>query len=92
MIDLIQERLSAYKAALFQWGPWAHQKIDLTIDWLKRELIMKAARIDWPSAADDVRHLRPLEQHSLSLWNEKFFTNKIQKLNVLTHLNPDKLH
>jgi hypothetical protein len=77
--------LSHLQAALFQWGPWTHQKIDLTIDWLKHELALKAAHIDWPSAADDVRQfLRPLEQHSLSLWNEKFFTNKIQKLNFLT--------
>lgn len=73
---------SHLQAALFQWGPWAHKKIDLTLDWLKHELMLKAVQIDWPSAADDVRQfLKPLEQHSLSLWNEKFFANKIGKLN-----------
>lgn len=69
------------QAALFQWGPWAHQKIDLDIEWLKHELTRKAARIDWPAAADDVRRfLRPVEQHSLSLWDVNFFTYKIERL------------
>jgi len=78
----VQANLAHLQAALFQWGPWVHQKIDLNIEWLKRELTRKAARIDWPAAADDVRRfLRPLEQHSLSLWNEKFFTHKIERLN-----------
>ncbi len=79
----VQANLAHLQAALFQWGPWAHQKIDLNIEWLKHELTRKAARIDWPAAADDVRRfLRPLEQHSLGLWNEKFFTHKIERLNL----------
>lgn len=74
----VQINLAHLQAALFQWGPWANQNIDFNIEWLKHELIRKATRIDWPAAADDVRRfLRPLEQHSLSLWNEKFFTHKI---------------
>ena len=77
----VQVNLAHLQAALFQWGPWAHQKINLNIEWLKHELTQKAARIDWPAAADDVRRfLRPLEQHSLSLWNENFFTHKIERL------------
>lgn len=77
----VQANLAHLQAALFQWGPWAHQKIDFNIEWLKHELTRKAARIDWPAAADDVRRfLRPLEQHSLGLWNEKFFTHKIERL------------
>lgn len=77
----VQVNLAHLHAALFQRGPWAHQKINLNLEWLKHELTQKAARIDWPAAADDVRRfLRPLEQHSLSLWNEKFFTHKIERL------------
>jgi len=78
----VQANLAHLRAALFQWGPWAHQKIDFDMEWVKRELNRKAASIDWRAAADDVRRfLRPLEQHSLSLWNEKFFTHKIERLN-----------
>ena len=77
----VQANLAHLQAALFQWGPWAHQKINFNIEWLKRELTRKAAHIDWPAAADDVQlFLRPLEQPGLRLWNEKFFTHKIEKL------------
>jgi len=55
----------------------------IDIEWLKHELIRKVVSIDWPAAADDVRRfIRPMEQHGLSLWNEKFFTHKIEKLNT----------
>ncbi|MCD4719601.1 MAG: nucleotidyl transferase AbiEii/AbiGii toxin family protein [Desulfobacula sp.] len=76
-----QVNLPHLHAALFQWGPWANQKIDLNIKWLKHHLTQKAARIDWQTAAIDVqRFLRPSEQHSLSLWSKKFFMHKIEKL------------
>jgi len=79
----VQANLAHLQAALFQWGPWAHQKNDLNRDWLKRELNRKVALIDWQAAADDVRlFLRQIEQHSLSLWNKKFFTHKIEKLKL----------
>jgi predicted nucleotidyltransferase component of viral defense system len=68
-------------AALVQWGPWANKKIDLNIKWLKHELTRKAYSIDWQTAATDVqRFLIPSEQHSLSLWSEKFFVHKIKNL------------
>ena len=76
-----QANLPHLQAALFQWGPWAHKKIDLDIDWLNNELTQKAASIDWKAAAEDVhRFLKPIEQHSLNLWSEKFFVHKIEKL------------
>ncbi len=68
-------------AALVQWGPWANQKIDLNVKWLKHELIRKASSIEWQAAAADVqRFLGPSEQHSLRLWGEKFFVHKIETL------------
>jgi len=77
-----QVNLAHLQAALFQWGPWAHQKNDFNIDWLKHELTRKVVSIDWQDAAADVqRFLRQIEQHSLSLWSEKFFVHKIEKLN-----------
>lgn len=73
-------------AALVQWGPWANQKIDLNLKWLKHELTRKASNIEWQAAAADVqRFLRPSEQHGLRLWSEKFFVHKIETL--LKNLN-----
>jgi hypothetical protein len=68
-------------AALVQWGPWANQKIDLNLQWLKHELTRKASNIEWQAAAADVQmFLRPSEQHGLRLWSEKFFVHKIETL------------
>ena len=76
-----QVNLPHLRAALVQWGPWANQKIDLNLKWLKRELIQKASSIEWQSAAADVQpFLRPSEQHGLRLWSEKFFVHKIEDL------------
>jgi len=76
-----QVNLPHLRAALVQWGPWANQKIDLNLQWLKRELIQKASSIEWQSAATDVQpFLRPSEQHGLRLWSEKFFVHKIEDL------------
>lgn len=73
--------LAHLQAALFQWGPWAQQKIDFNIEWLQNELSRKAVSIDWQGAAADVhRFLKPIEQHSLTLWNKKFFIHKIKRL------------
>ncbi len=69
------------QAALFQSGPWSDRKIDFDINWLKNELTQKAGTLNFNDAANDVkRFLKPVEQHSLSLWSEKFFVNKIEKL------------
>ena len=77
----VQINIPHLHAALFQWGPWANQKINFNIEWLKTNLIRKVALIDWHVAANDVQQfLKPLEQHSLSLWSEKFFLHKIEKL------------
>ena len=76
-----QVNLPHLQAALFQWGPWANHTIDIDITWLKHELTKKVGSIDFQVAADDVhRFLNPSEQHSLSLWSEKFFVHKIEKL------------
>ncbi len=76
-----QVNLPHLQAALSQWGPWVNHKIDLDIIWLKHELTKKTEHIDFQTAANDVqRFLKPSEQHSLSLWNEKFFLHKIEKL------------
>ncbi len=73
--------LAHLQDALFQWGPWADQKIDFNVEWLKHELTHKVINIDWQAATADVqRFLKPMEQHNLTLWSNKFFMHKIKQL------------
>jgi len=44
-------------------------------------LLAKVASINWDNAVKDVEHfLKPVERESLKLWNERFFTQKAEKL------------
>ena len=68
-------------AALNQIGPWQSQDLTATPEWLAEALLNKIATIDWQAAAADVeRFLSAMEKHSLKLWSEKFFQNKITEL------------
>ena len=70
--------------ALEQYGPWQGQELDVDHEWLVKELGNKIASIDWKDAAADVeRFLKPVEQKSLKLWNERFYMNKLEKLDKL---------
>jgi predicted nucleotidyltransferase component of viral defense system len=77
----IRPNLPHLQAALFQWGPWEQQEIKVNASWLQEALTHVARNINWQDATNDVRRfLRPAEQHSLSLWSEKFFLHKIEQL------------
>ena len=74
--------LSHLQAALFQYGPWAGQSITFDNDWLREAMLEKVAAIDWRDAATDVdRFLKPTEKNSLPLWSERFFREKVARLN-----------
>ena len=74
--------LSHLQAALFQYGPWAGQSITVDHDWLREAMLEKVAAIDWRDAALDVdRFLKPAEKNSLPLWSERFFQEKVARLN-----------
>ena len=67
--------------AIDQYGPWEGKKLVIDQEWLVNALDEKIKSIDWKVAADDVeRFLKPVEQKSLSLWSERFFMNKLQRL------------
>lgn len=69
------------QAALDQHGPWQGQALMVDQNWLKNALVNKIATIDWAKAAEDVtRFLNPAEQHSLTLWNGRFFKHKVEKI------------
>ena len=69
------------QAALEQHGPWQGQAVTVNQDWLKNALMEKVTEINWEEAIEDVtRFLNTTEQHSLTLWNKRFFRNKVQKI------------
>jgi predicted nucleotidyltransferase component of viral defense system len=77
----IKPNIPHLQAALNQWGPWQKQKSIIDLKWLKLTLKNKVKSINWQEARNDVvRFLRPIEQHSLNLWNERFFLDKVEKL------------
>ena len=69
------------QAALDQHGPWAGQSLTVDQHWLINELLNKVTTIDWKEATEDVtRFLNSAEQRSLTLWSDKFFKNKVEKI------------
>jgi Nucleotidyl transferase AbiEii toxin, Type IV TA system len=67
--------------ALAQSGPWAGQHIQVDAAWLANALTAKISSINWSLAAQDVAPFLPAsEQASLTLWSERFFADKINKL------------
>lgn len=76
--------LELLKNALVQFGPWKGKSLNVNREWLVKALGEKIASIDWKKAALDVeRFLKPVEQKSLTLWSEKFYINKLKKLDEL---------
>ena len=80
-----QPNLAHLQAAIKQWGPWQGED-DVLVDskWLHHALADKIAEINWKEAVADIeRFLSPLEQKSLTLWNKRFFMDKVRKLVTL---------
>lgn len=80
----VSPKLLLLQNALIQYGPWKNQDIKVDREWLINSLTNKISTINWQVAEDDVkRFLKPLDQKSLKLWSERFFLNKLRKLNEL---------
>jgi len=69
------------QAALRQYGPWKNKNMTVDHNWLRLHFLEKIEVIDWQAAVADVeRFLDSSQQRSLSLWNRKFFTHKVDSL------------
>ncbi len=80
----VTPNLLLLKNAIVQYGKWQGQDLNVDREWLITELKEKISSVDWQDAADDVkRFLKPIEQKSLQLWNERFYMNKLSKLDEL---------
>ncbi len=77
----VRPNLAHLQSALFQWGPWAQKRVIVDTQWLKEALTKKISSINWQDGVTDVeRFLGLQEQHSLRLWDEKFFLHKVERL------------
>lgn len=79
----VTPNLVLLKNALFQTGPWQKKKIELNDKFIKDELRIKIASIDWKETRADVRKfLRPEKVETLDLWSVEFFEKKLLKLKI----------
>jgi len=79
----VSPNLQHLRNALLQFGPWQGQSdLEVSLSWVKEVLQQKIGEIEWRQAAADVERFLPAsEQKSLSLWSERFFTQKLSRLN-----------
>jgi len=67
--------------ALKQTGPWQGKNLRINSQWLADALRAKISSINWPQAAQDVAPFLPAaEQVSLTVWGERFFSEKVSRL------------
>ncbi len=77
----VSPNLPHLQAALYQYGPWEGESINVDIKWLSAALLNKISTINWDEAKTDVtRFLNMTEQESLKLWSERFFNQKVENL------------
>jgi len=80
----VHPNLPHLQAALYQHGPWKGQSMTVDQSWVKSALVEKVTAIDWKEATADVtRFLSAAEQQSLKLWSERFFLNKVEKIQCI---------
>lgn len=77
----VMPNLVLLQNALIQYGPWQNQELNIDEEWLVAALVEKISSITWTDAVADVeRFIKPVERKSLSLWSERFFIDKLQRL------------
>ncbi len=64
-----------------QQGSWKGQDLQVTKEWILKEVTKKIESIDWEEAKKDVaRFLRPAALKSLEVWSREFFLDRVEKL------------
>ena len=72
-LDYLRSALSQFKFPL--------PTDPITVDWVKQQLLAKAASIDWKQASRDVEQLlKERDLTTLRLWNKQFFENIINNI------------
>ena len=67
--------------AMQQQGPWAGQKITVTMRWVQDHMEAAIGRIDWAATRADVQRFLPLrEQEGLRAWSADFFLHHLARM------------
>ena len=75
--------LNLLRHALQQQGPWAGQKIAVTMSWVQENMDAAIRRIRWTAARDDVQRFLPLrEQEGLRAWGADFFLQQLARMSA----------
>lgn len=70
--------------ALYQQGPWANKKNNITPTWFVEAMRQKIKSINWNKAANDVApFLNIQDKKTLNLWGADFFIDKLNKLETI---------
>ena len=63
-------------SAIFQNGPWAGMAMDVDPAWIRREMLMRIASLDWNAARTDIEpFIRDEERGILDAFNVEYFTS-----------------
>ena len=72
------------KHALFQWGPYRGQSLEVSESFVKEELKKKVEQQHWDEIKSGVaRFLVPGELGALALWSRDLFWDRVEKLKAI---------
>lgn len=78
----IQPNYTLLKNALEQCGPYQDQSINISNEWLTKELAKKIESLNWQTVANDVKQFLPNDFiHTVDAWNKDIFLALLKKLN-----------
>lgn len=73
--------LSLLKNALEQFGPFKDSNVPISLEWLKMQLKLKIAEIDWSRAKQDVENfVMQSERHHLNAWSTALFEHVVNSI------------
>ena len=73
--------LELLKNALYQYGPYQNQEINVSADWLVNEIKLKAESMDWQAVINDVVKFLPHHAtREVAHWNSDLFKAMLKKL------------
>lgn len=77
----VSPNLSLLKNALQQYGPYKDQPLDISTEWLVKELEKKIKSLNWRTVVRDVQKFLPNNfTYSVNNWNEELFLALLSKL------------
>lgn len=79
----IQPQLDLLVSALLQSGPWEGQDIEITDDWLRKNLAQKIKTLDWSRIIREVSpFLSTEDRSSLDSWGIPLFMHYINRIRI----------